>query len=175
MFQKLGKSALLATTMGSLLSLSAFNPAVGGPKQNKKAPTASTQTKSADTRIYDSYSDRLRDKVLSAWECPNGKNDVTLSVTINQDGSVKDLVLSSSPNNGEAEQAANDAFNKAQPLGALPGNSSAKLVLHFVSTVDPHGDSSSRLDVKMNANSQTTTTTTTTPPGSDTPATNTTP
>ncbi len=75
------------------------------------------------------------------WYLADGKNRVTLELRVAEDGGVTDLNVSSTPKNSEAEQAASDAFNKSQPLPALPsGSPPVKMTLVFSSTADPHGD-----------------------------------
>lgn len=90
-----------------------------------------------------SYLDRLRSKMDSNWYLPDGTNHVTIKATVGQNGSVDNVEISSSPKSESAEQAANEAFLKAQPLESLPSGSGerVKLVLDFNSFADPHGDS----------------------------------
>jgi outer membrane biosynthesis protein TonB len=103
------------------------------------------------TPQYNAYLNRLRNKVLNAWNYPDGKNHVVLEATVGSDGSVAGTVLKSTPQNAAAEQAANAAFAQAQPLEALPQGSApnAKITFTFDSTSDPHGDSSANLSGRL--------------------------
>ncbi|MBI4534064.1 MAG: TonB C-terminal domain-containing protein [Candidatus Melainabacteria bacterium] len=104
------------------------------------------------TPAYTAYINRLRGKVQNVWNYPDGKNQVVLQATVGLDGSVGEVVLKSTPNNADAEQAASTAFAQAQPLERLPAGSApiVRVTLTFDSIADPHGDSkislSGRLD-----------------------------
>lgn len=98
------------------------------------------------TAAYNSYLNRLRNKVLNNWNVPDGKNHVVLEAIVAADGTLGEVVTRSTPNNAAAEQSASGAFSLAQPLEALPATSPpVKVILTFESTADPHGDSSSNL------------------------------
>ncbi len=85
----------------------------------------------------------------TAWQFPSCNNQVTLTVEVASDGSVSNLSLSSSPKNTEAEQKANDAFNAAQPLAALPsGCAGATITCMFESKAD-QWDSHANISVKL--------------------------
>lgn len=95
------------------------------------------------TPQYNAYVNQLRGKLNSAWNYPDGKNHVTIQCVLSADGAVSDFQISSSPKSAAAEEAANQAFNQAQPLETLPGNTpSAKLTLTFESTSSQHESSS---------------------------------
>lgn len=105
----------------------------------------SGSTAAGNNAAYTAYLARLRSKLLTHWDVPNGKNKVTLTTTVAADGSVGDVALSSSPKSAEAEIAGSEAFAKSQPLESIPGGAQVKLVLTFESSADPHGDSSSNV------------------------------
>jgi len=102
------------------------------------------------TAAYNAYLNRLRDKVLNSWNVPDGKNRVTLQVTVSTDGASGDAALSSAPSNNAAEQAASAAWSLAQPLEPLPsGSPPVKIILTFESSASPHGDSTSNLLTRL--------------------------
>lgn len=102
------------------------------------------------TASQNAYLARLRGKILNNWYLPDGKNSVEITATVNADGSIDQVQVTSTPKSDPAEQAASDAFSKAQPLEGLPaGMAKATIVLSFVSSADPHGDSSSNVTTKM--------------------------
>lgn len=112
----------------------------------------SAPTNPALTAAYNSYINALKSKIEKTWNYPDGKNHVALSILVAQDGSVSDLKLSSTPNSPTAEQAANDAFNQAQPLPALPASSPpCRLTITFDSNADPHGDTKGHFFIKLDA------------------------
>jgi hypothetical protein len=134
------------------------------PQANALSPTKSSQAKQSPTKaspnktgksidlsgLYQNYYNSLRAKVLSNWSYPDGNNIVNLDCQVAKDGTVTSLIIKSSTNSSQgtmAEQAAGEAFQKVQPLAALPGNLPASK-LHFVfnSNVDPHGDCKVSLD-----------------------------
>lgn len=121
-------------------------------KAQKTAPKPASS--SQVNPIYNSYVNQLRPKIEKTWNFPNGKNHVVLQVDVAQDGSVSNLVLNSTPKNGEAEQKASDAFNGAQPLPALPSGSTAKLEVTFDSQAD-QWDAKSSISVKMDPSKDT--------------------
>lgn len=94
------------------------------------------------------YVNQLRPKIDKNWNFPNGQNHVILSVDVAADGSVTNLVLTSTPKNSDAEQKASDAFNGAQPLPALPSGGGAKLVVTFDSQAD-QWNSKSNIQIKL--------------------------
>ena len=114
----------------------------------KKTSAAGAATPGAST-AFNAYADKLRLKMVGSWVYPDGKNHVTLSIQVAQDGSVSDLTLASTPKNNEAEQKANDAFNSAQPLSSLPdGVSSATITAVFDSQAD-QWNSKANISVKV--------------------------
>lgn len=94
---------------------------------------------------YSAYLGRLRGKLMNNWDVPNGRNKVTVSTTVNADGSIGEVLLSSTPKSAAAEIAGSEAFAKSQPLEAIPGGGQVKLILTFESSADPHGDSNSNV------------------------------
>lgn len=98
-----------------------------------------------------SYINSLTQKLNNNWYIPDGKNKVTVTCTLESDGTAQDVVTVSVPGSPEAEQAANTAFVQAQPFGALPSSAGekAKLTLDFVSSADPHGDSSRQINASL--------------------------
>jgi hypothetical protein len=96
------------------------------------------------------YLNRLRGKLVNNWLIPDGGNHVTLTGNFNQDGLSDNIATMSSPKNGTAENAAMEAFNKCMPLEAMPtGFNGAKLTVEFSSTADPHGDSKSNINLRL--------------------------
>ena len=103
----------------------------------------------ASNASFNSYADQMRNKMGSKWDYPTGNNSVTLTVKVSQDGSVSDLSLSSSPKNTEAEQKANDAFNSAQPLQALPSGTSAAVITCIFNSQADQWNSKANISVKL--------------------------
>ena len=96
------------------------------------------------------YLNRLRSKLIGAWLLPDGNNHVTLTGNFNQDGLSDNLKANSSPKVANAEDAALQAFNKCMPLEAMPtGMANAKLTVEFISNADPHGDSKSSINLRL--------------------------
>lgn len=161
---------LLAAVIGLLSTTTALMPAESKAPIKAKKPAAKVQpgkgcgtAVASSGAIFNSYIARVRPKVENNWYLADGKNHVVLSVTVAADGSVTDLALTSSPTNTQAEQAATDAFNKAQPLESLPtGTGPVRLTMTFDSFADPHGDSNRNLSLRMDAQK-------TEPPKTDTP------
>lgn len=134
--------ALLAT----LVLLISWLPAQAAPAK----PQAKQSSGANFTGAYNAYLNRLRAKVLNNWNPADGRNRVTLQATVAGDGTVGDIVLKSTPNSQAAEQSANAAFAQAQPLEALPtGSPPARLIFSFESYSDPHGESSSNLQARL--------------------------
>lgn len=140
--------AFLFFVLGTGLSFSLANPVTAkntpGKNQIKSGPAKKIQIPSKfNNAACSSYLDRLRSKMDSNWYLPDGTNHVTIKATVGQNGSVDNVEITSSPKSESAEQAANEAFLKAQPLESLPSGSGerVKLVLEFNSFADPHGDS----------------------------------
>jgi TonB family protein len=139
------KAVALSAAMGIILSASAIaKPAAKAAAPAKSASNAALQS------AFNAYLDNVRNKIDKNWYVADGKNHVTLTMDLSADGSVTNLNITSSPSNTTAEQAASDAFNQAQPLGALPGGTQQiKLTLTFDSTADPHGDSNRSIGAKV--------------------------
>ncbi|MDZ4836708.1 MAG: TonB C-terminal domain-containing protein [Candidatus Melainabacteria bacterium] len=119
-------------------------PAKAGAPQRQAGPNLNNAE-------INSYLTRMREKLDQSWELPDGKNKVTITATVNADGSTADSSASSAPANAQAEQAANEAFAKVQPLEAMPGSAGArvKLSVTFDSFADPHGDTSRNISTRM--------------------------
>ena len=133
------------------------NQEVDAQASKKAATTNSTVTRQASPRPEQAsssqitaYLNRLRQKLISAWLLPDGNNHVTITGDFTKDGLSDNLKGRSSPQNGAAEDAAMQAFNKALPLEALPGGlTNAKLTVEFSSNADPHGDSKSSINLRL--------------------------
>jgi TonB family protein len=142
---------LLASTISGALAAPPAKspgkrPAQTAPARKAAPPAASSGASSA---ACNTYAGQLREKMAKSWNCPTGKNHVTLTIDVNQDGSVSNLTLASSPKNNEAEQKANDAFNSAQPLSALPsGITQAKITAVLDSQAD-QWDTKANMSVKI--------------------------
>lgn len=118
------------------------NVSAAAPPTKPPAKPAGANYSSA----LNSYWQRLQPRILNNWSTPDGKNHVVLTATIQQDGSVADVTVVSNPSNNLADQSCTEAFNKSQPLEALPqGLSAAKLTITFDYNYDPHGDGSSKV------------------------------
>jgi len=165
-------SGVQRLTIGLVLSLAIctlHNPIFAKP--NTKSQKNPPQTKAQKTKPMPSsfnssaagaYLDRLREKMDKHWYLADGTNHVVIKAIVLSNGSVENVELSSKPKNESAEQAANEAFLKAQPLESLPSGSGEKccIILDMESYADPHGDSRrtvrSRMEVvKPTANEQT--------------------
>ena len=138
--------ALLATVSGSILSLEA--QAAPAKKAPARPAAAAKQAAPLSSPVYNAYVNQLRPKIDKNWNFPTGNNHVTLSVQMAQDGSVSNLVLTSTPKNGEAEQKASDAFNAAQPFAPLPPGNGATVTVTFDSQSD-QWDSKASVGVRM--------------------------
>ena len=141
--QKDWQKFLLVFLLANLAGTSAF---AAGPVR-KAAPAAKKPAAPAsNTAALNAYLNRLRGKLINGWLVPDGKNNIVVSATLNNDGTVEAFDTKASPGDAGGVQSANDAFAKAQPFEALPaGVSKAKLTLKFISSADPHGDSSSNV------------------------------
>jgi hypothetical protein len=96
------------------------------------------------------YLQRLRSKLIQAWVIPDGNNHVTITGNFNQDGLSDNIKTQSSPHNENAEQAASSAFGKCLPLEAPPvGMTNGKVTVEFLSNADPHGDSKSSINLRL--------------------------
>ncbi len=123
-----------ATILSSLVPVYAA-PAAAPNKSNVSAQNA--------------YASRLQAKVAKEWLLPDGKNHVVISMIVNPDGSVENIQVVSAPKSAAAEDAANAAFIKVEPLEPLPaGCSKRKMDITFESTASQHS-SSSQVYVKL--------------------------
>jgi hypothetical protein len=126
-------------------SAAGHSPAVHG-----SAPARGPAPNQASNAQITAYLQRLRAKLIQAWIIPDGNNHVTISGNFNQDGLSDNLKNSSNPHNDNAEQAAMAAFNKCMPLETPPnGLVNGKVTVEFLSTADPHGDSKSSINLRI--------------------------
>ncbi len=118
------------------------------PVSKSKAVRAAVNYDSPDCK---GYLNGLTGKLNNKWYIPDGKNKVVISCKLESDGSTQDVTTTSTPSSAEAEQAANTAFVQAQPFGALPSSAGTKvkLTLEFISSADPHGDSSRHINAVL--------------------------
>jgi hypothetical protein len=88
---------------------------------------------------------------MRVWEATDGKNTVVLETEIDPNGAISEIKSSNSRAGDIAIQAAKMAFEKVQPLEALPISQKAKgkLTVTFTSSVDPHGDSTSNIMTRI--------------------------
>lgn len=109
-----------------------------------------------DSQESQAFLSNLRARVLNNWLLPDGNNVVVLEATITPNGDVLEVKTSDSRADSLAIEAATSAFEKAQPVGHLPMkyHSDCKLTLTFNSKVDPHGDSTSDLNSRLDPISQ---------------------
>ncbi|MBX9568736.1 MAG: TonB C-terminal domain-containing protein [Candidatus Obscuribacterales bacterium] len=148
LFSIMGRGLFQLATISIAFSFCAQENLAAPTKQAAKAAPPKAATSAPGNPIYNNYVNQLRPKIDKNWNFPTGKNHVVLSVDVAPDGSVSNLVLTSNPKSGEAEQKASDAFNSAQPLPSLPSGSSAKLEVTFDSQAD-QWDSKSSIGVRM--------------------------
>ena len=141
------------------------NPAAVIAKQNAKSPSKSSKNSpqskvqknrssmpaSFNSSLAGAYLDRLREKMDKHWYLADGTHHVVIKATVTANGTVDNVELSSSPKSEAAEQAANEAFLKAQPLESLPSGSGDKclVILDMDSYADPHGDSRRTVKSRM--------------------------
>jgi len=131
------------------------SPSVAALAQGKKKPGKQAPVKRSGPSLNNgecnNYMARLRDKLDQNWELPDGKNKVTIITTIARDGSTSDMSTSSAPSNQDAEQRANEAFAKVQPMESLPGSAGerVKLTVTFDSFADPHGDTNRNISTQL--------------------------
>lgn len=139
-----------------IAAAAAPTPSSAAPAAKKAAPAKRpatnakpSQPTSGNNAALNNYATQLRQKMGGGWNYPAGNNHVTLTVKVSQEGSVSDMSLSSNPKHNEAEQKANDAFNSAQPLQALPaGVSAATITILFDSQAD-QWDGKGNISVKI--------------------------
>lgn len=123
-------------------------PAAASPANPAPPSMALPKTQNL-TPQYNAYVNQLRGKLNGGWNYPDGKHHVVIQCVLSADGAVSDFQISSSPKSSAAEEAANQAFNQAQPFESLPGNTpSARLTLTFDSTSSQH-ESSSNLNTHL--------------------------
>lgn len=96
------------------------------------------------------YLARLRPKLANHWILADGKNHVEIKAVMHTDGSLSDVEVTSTPNNVLAEQSANEAFAASQPFEPLPSSvTKGRLSVIFDSSADPHGDSTSNINLRL--------------------------
>lgn len=99
------------------------------------------------------FCNRVWSKISSKWLLADGNNQVTLTCVLDAKGNPQDITVKSSPQCEAAQVSANQAFNDAQPFGPPPNlkgsNGEVKVTVTFNSRVDPHGDSSSSGQVRV--------------------------
>ncbi len=130
------------------------SPAHAQTKKKSGKPPAAQPVPSGpnlNSPEMNSYLIKLREKLDNNWNLVDGRNRVTLTAKIDADGAASDISATSAPSSPEAEQSANEAFAKAQPLEALPKSIGAavKLTVIFDSYADPHGDTNRNLTTKI--------------------------
>jgi hypothetical protein len=114
----------------------------------KTAPAAAAKRPASvnNSAALTGYWNRLRARLQSNWQVPDGKNTVVLTANVSADGSSSDMVAEGHPKDPQAEVSAAEAFNKSLPLEALPsGVTSAKITVNFEYQYDPHGDGYSKV------------------------------
>jgi len=148
------KPATLALWVCSLLLNEVFSAveqsAWAAPAAKPKATTTKRAPATSNAQLG-SYLMRLRGKLLRIWEPTDGKNTVVLEAVVEPTGAVRDTKTSNSRATDIAIQTATIAFEKVQPLESLPisEKNPAKLTITFVSSVDPHGDSTSNIMTRI--------------------------
>lgn len=122
------------------------------PQRASAAPPAKKKPgKNYNSGECNAYLSRLSGRLENNWLMPDGRNVVTITAVLNQDGSTGDVSIKSSPSNKGAESSANEAFVKAQPFESLPtsAGATAQLIVVFDSKADPHGDTSSSVKATL--------------------------
>jgi hypothetical protein len=151
--QALVLAVLLSLFAGQQAQAQAARPkaaAAHRPPAHSGAPARGPAPNQASNAQITAYLQRLRAKLIQAWIIPDGNNHVTISGNFNQDGLSDNLKNSSSPHNDNAEQSAMAAFNKCMPLETPPtGMVNGKVTVEFISTADPHGDSKSSINLRI--------------------------
>ncbi|MBX9667199.1 MAG: hypothetical protein K2X93_06250 [Candidatus Obscuribacterales bacterium] len=122
-----------------------------GKKKSGKPQISQPVSSGLSSPEINSYLIRLREKLDSNWTLADGQNKVTLSARIDADGQASEISATSTPSCPEAEQSANEAFAKVQPLEALPksAGTAVKLTIIFDSFADPHGDTNRNLTTTL--------------------------
>lgn len=136
----------LCMVLGGTISV----PVLAAPAKKAQSQPAKPVPGPNYSQAYGAYLNRLRAKINSSWNLPDGKNRVVISAIVQTDGTTSDVNISSTPKNAKAEDAANEAFTKAQPFEALPSGTAptAKVTFTFDSTSTQH-DSSSSINMRM--------------------------
>ncbi len=121
-------------------------PAAKAPAKAAPAAAAKRPASVNNSAALTGYWNRLRARLQSNWQVPDGKNTVVLTANVAADGSSSDMVAEGHPKDPQAEVSAAEAFNKSLPLEALPsGVTSAKITVNFEYQYDPHGDGYSKV------------------------------
>lgn len=125
-------------------------PVMAAPAKKQQSQPAKPAPGPNYSAAYGAYLNRIRTRLSSNWNLPDGRNRVVITALIQTDGSTTDVNVSSTPKNAKAEEAANEAFTKAQPFEALPSGTAptAKIIFTFDSTSTQH-DSSSGINMRM--------------------------
>lgn len=140
------KIIFTAIALSSVFSLNSAYSAIHAAPAGKAAPKASGKPAVNNSAALTGYWNRLRTRLQSNWQVPDGKNNVVLTANIASDGTSADMAAVGHPKDAQAEVSAVEAFNKSLPLEALPaGVSAAKLTVNFEYSYDPHGDGFSRV------------------------------
>jgi hypothetical protein len=132
-------------------ALSAVEQSAGAAPAAKAKTAPIKRAPASSNAQLGSYLMRLRGRLLRVWEPTDGKNTVVLEAVIEPTGAVSEIKTSNSRAGDIAIQSATMAFDKIQPLEALPisEKNKGKLSITFNSTVDPHGDSTSNIMTRI--------------------------
>jgi TonB family protein len=118
-----------------------------------KTVQRSARTAPAVDNSGQAFCNRVWSKISSKWLLADGNNQVILTCVLDAKGNPQDITIKSSPQCEAAQVSANQAFNDAQPFGPPPAlkcsNGEVKVTVTFNSRVDPHGDSSSSGQVRI--------------------------
>lgn len=141
-------SGALAVTTG-LIGIDTTNPNLAAQAQSKARPAVKRAPVSNPGA--QAYCAQAWNRISHKWFLPDGNNRVTLTAVLDAQGNPEDMQATSSPKNDQAEAAAVQAFNDARPYGAIPklGTNKAKVTVTFISKADPHGESSSSGQVRI--------------------------
>ncbi len=139
--------------LGAEMTVAAPTSKTASKAPVKSAPAAAAKRPASvnNSAALTAYWNRLRARLQSNWQVPDGKNTVVLTANVVADGSSSDMVAEGHPKDPQAEVSAAEAFNKSLPLEALPaGVSSAKITVNFEYQYDPHGDGYSKVSGQIN-------------------------
>lgn len=103
-----------------------------------------------DKTVINSYLGNVRTQMDNAWAPGEGKTDVVLNVSVDNNGKVlnKELVDNGSSKTGL--DAVNQAYSKIKfPKLACDKNATIVVTFTFKSTYDKHGDSNATLACKL--------------------------